>query len=170
MSVATDLRKRGETALTDARKPLYAVVGAGELAFSQARTQLKDLPADVQAKIEDLRNEAKARFDELKTRGEQLQGKAESTAKGVANPGVVKSAIDAYVKQAKDLYDGLAVRGQQVVVKVVPGIKADLDKAESKAVSLLDKAGHEADEVADKVAADAKKPTRRTPRKAAAAK
>ena len=55
MSLTTDVRKYGETvleqgkqALDEARKPWYAAVGAGDLAYDQIQQQLTQLPAEVQ--------------------------------------------------------------------------------------------------------------------------
>jgi hypothetical protein len=95
MAITDEVRKYGETvleqgkvALDEARKPLYAVVGAGE----QAVGQLVQLPAEVQARLRSAR---------------QLDPAAVRTAVG--------NAAGAYGTYARETYDSLAHRGELVV-------------------------------------------------------
>jgi heparin binding hemagglutinin HbhA len=95
----TDVRKYGETvleqgraALDEARKPLFAAVGATNLAFDQLRTQLRDLPAETQEQLRKLQDRA-----------------------GTLDRAKVRKTVEEYAEQARDTYGTLARRGEQVV-------------------------------------------------------
>jgi predicted DNA-binding protein len=99
MPTGTDVRKYGETvleqgraALDEARKPLFAAVGATNLAFDQLRTQLRDLPADTQEQLRKLQDRA-----------------------GTLDRTKVRKAVEEYAEQARDTYVTLARRGEKVV-------------------------------------------------------
>jgi hypothetical protein len=103
MPTGTDMKKYGETvleqgkvALGEARKPLFAAVGATNLAFDQLRSQLKDLPAETQ--------------EQLKRLQERLHGGA-----GPMDRARVRKAVEEYAGQARETYATLAKRGEQVV-------------------------------------------------------
>lgn len=95
----TDARKYSETvleqgraALDEARKPLFAAVGATNLAFDQLRTQLRDLPAETQEQLRKLQDRA-----------------------GTLDRAKVRKAVEEYAEQARDTYVTLARRGEKVV-------------------------------------------------------
>jgi len=99
MPTGTDVKKYGETVLEqgkaafdEARKPLFAAVGATNLAFDQLRAQLRDLPAETQEQLR------------------KLQGRA-----GTLDRAKVRKAVEEYAEQARDTYVTLARRGEKVV-------------------------------------------------------
>jgi heparin binding hemagglutinin HbhA len=103
MPTSTDVKKYGETvleqgkvAISEARKPLLAAVGATNLALDQLRAQLKDLPAETQ--------------EQLKRLQDRLQDRA-ATLDRVR----VRKAVEEYAEQARETYDTLAKRGERVV-------------------------------------------------------
>ena len=128
--------------LDDARKPLYAVVGAGNLVLAQAG-QLRDLPADTQtavdirvrevrSRIEDLRGDLWQRLAELRSRAGSLQGRG-------LNRTELRSMLERYLEVARETYHDLADRGEKVVTEAAnrPAVRRVLDRAEG----LLDRAG-----------------------------
>lgn len=140
MSINTDVHTQGETVVVEGkatlnpRKPLYAVVGAGDLAVAQ----LKELPAETQAVVDSqvkkaqallasIREELKSRLAALQARTSQLQDKAEGL-----KPNELKATVDGYVDRAKEAYTDLATRGEKVLTKVSdrPGVKRVLGHAE----------------------------------------
>lgn len=109
MPATTDVRKYRETvleqskvALGEARKPLYAAVGATNLAFDQLRSQLKELPA-----LKDLPAETQ---EQLKRLQERLQERT-----GTLDRARVRKAVEDYAEQARETYTTLAKRGERVV-------------------------------------------------------
>jgi heparin binding hemagglutinin HbhA len=183
-----DVRKtvdQGRARLDEARKPLYAVVGAGDLAVHQ----LRELPAETQAALdermrhvrslmEELRADLKVRITQLRDRAGQMPGRASDTAgRAFVPPAELRSRVEAYLGRAKEVYDDLAVRGAKVVTKVSdqPAVKTVIDRAES----LLDRGQGAVSEAAQSVsdsaeavseATEPKTTTRRAPRKTTAAK
>ena len=122
MPITTDVRKYGETVLEqgkvvleEARKPWYAAVGAGELAYGQ----LTQLPAEVQARLRKL--QTGAGLDPAHARA------AVQTATGKA-----LGAYGAYAGQARETYETLAERGETVVRRLrrSPEIKSAFDRVE----------------------------------------
>lgn len=107
-SAGAALLEQGRAAMgemtTDARKPLLAVVGAGELAVSQLREQLGDLhdwPAGTQAHVRRLSD----RVAGLGARVRDL------------DPSAVRANVETYLTQARSLYESLAERGEQVIAR-----------------------------------------------------
>jgi hypothetical protein len=159
MPITDDVRKYGETvleqgkvALEEARKPWYAAVGAGELAYGQLQAQLAQLPAEVQARLR-----------KLQTNGKQL------------DPAVVREAVEnataeglkaygTYAAQAKETYETLAHRGELVVRRLrrSPEVAETFEKAQE----LVADAGQTVAAAEDKVT----KPGRPVTRKPAAPK
>jgi hypothetical protein len=127
MPITDDVRKVGGTvleqskvALDEARKPWYAAVGAGELAYGQLQTQLTQLPAEVQARLRKLQAvpghlEPAALRDAVET----------ATAQGLRTYG-------AYAQQARETYESLAHRGELVVRRLrrAPEVKSAFDAVE----------------------------------------
>jgi heparin binding hemagglutinin HbhA len=120
MPITDDVRKYGETvreqgkvALEEVRKPWYAAVGAGELAYGQLHAQLSQLPTEVQA-----------RLHKLQDGGKQIDAAAVRSA--------VESAAETYAAQAKETYETLAHRGELVVRRLrrSPEVRSSFDKAE----------------------------------------
>jgi hypothetical protein len=140
---------QGRAVLEDARKPLYAVVGAGNLVLEQA-SQLRDLPGDTQSavdsrvkdvrsRIEDLRADLHQRLAELRTRAESLQGRTLNRAE-------LRSVLERYLDLARETYHDLAERGEKVVREASdrPAVRRVLDRAEG----LLDRTGDTAEAAA----------------------
>jgi hypothetical protein len=127
MSISTDVRKYGETvleqgkvALDEARKPWYAAVGAGELAYGQLQAQLTQLPTEVQARLRALQS-VPGQLDAAQLRG--VVGTAAEQARGTA---------ELYATQARETYESLAHRGELVVRRLrrSPEVKSAFEKAE----------------------------------------
>ena len=99
MPITDDVRKYGETvreqgkvALEEVRKPWYAAVGAGELAYGQLQAQLSQLPTEVQARLR-----------KLQDGGQQIDAAAVRSA--------VESAAETYAATGQgDLRDARAPR------------------------------------------------------------
>jgi len=189
MPITNDVRKAREAVveqskvvLEDARKPLYAVVGAGDLAVSRTASQLRDLPAEYQSavdtrvkqvrtRLEDLRADVTTRIADLRSRAATLQGKAnDSASRAVVTPTELRSRVEGYLGKAKEVYEDLAVRGEKVVTKVSdrPAVKRVIDRAETL-FDRTEEAAHDAAEtVADATAPKA--PARKTTARKASTK
>jgi heparin binding hemagglutinin HbhA len=127
MPITDDVRKYGETvleqgkvALDEARKPWYAAVGAGDLAYGQLQQQLTQLPAEVQARIRKL--QSGGRPLDAATLRTAVENAAEQAA----------GAYGTYSAQAKETYATLAHRGELVVRRLrrSPQVKETFGKAE----------------------------------------
>jgi len=118
--ITTDVRKYGETvleqgkvALDEARKPWFAAVGAGELAYGQ----LSQLPTEVQARLRKLQTEA--------VNLDPKDAVQIATGKAIG-------AYGQYAAQAKETYESLAHRGELVVRRLrrSPEVRSAFDRAE----------------------------------------
>ena len=167
MPITPDVRKAREAVvdqskavLEDARKPLYAVVGAGDLAVTRTASQLRDLPAETQSvvdtrvkqvrtRIEDLRADVKTRITELRGKATELQGKATDTAGKTFKPSELKSRVESYLGKAREVYEDLAVRGEKILTRVSdrPAVKNVIDRAEN----LFDRSGDAVEDAAGNV-------------------
>jgi hypothetical protein len=116
MPTGTDVKKYGETvleqgkaALDEARKPLFAAVGATNLAFDQLRAQLRDLPADTQEQLRKLQDRA-----------------------GTLDRAKVRKVVEDYADQARETYVTLARRGEKVVrqLRRDPRVRNAFDQTE----------------------------------------
>ena len=83
--------------VSEATKPLFAVVGVADLAIEQA----KDVPADVTARV----NKVQARLSEVPAQVKTL-------------PTQVKTLSDDFTEKATDLYAALTVRGERLVTQI----------------------------------------------------
>ena len=120
MPITDDVRKyggtvleQGKVALDEARKPWYAAVGAGELAYGQLSQQLTQLPAEVQARVRRLQT-VPAQLDPAAVRG------------------AVETATAQGLTQARETYESLAHRGELVVRRLrrSPEVKETFGKAQ----------------------------------------
>jgi len=199
MPITTDVRRavdQSRAVLEDARKPLYAVVGAGDLAVSRTASQLRDLPAETQsavddrvrlvrARLEDLRSDVKVRIAELRStvtelrgRATELQGKASDTAgRAFVTPSELRSRVETYLGKAREVYEDLAARGEKVVTKVSdrPAVKSVIGRAETlfdRAEGAVSDAAASVSDTAEAVsdATAPKAPARKAPARKAAAK
>jgi histone H3/H4 len=108
------LVEQGRAALGEARRPLLAVVGAGDLAVRQLREQLRDLPRQAPVR-------------RLSERAADLQGRVRSL-----NSAAVRETVEAYVSQVRSTYQDLAERGEEVLARsrartTQPGVRGALD-------------------------------------------
>lgn len=115
MSVTTEVKKYADTArgqfseqLAEARKPLFAVVGAGDVAVEQAR----ELPAEVKA--------LRSRLEDLPEQVKALRGRVEDTATQLGG-------------SASSLYSELTVRGERVYTSLRGSEAKPAQKAQAKA-------------------------------------
>jgi hypothetical protein len=117
MPITDDVRKVGGTVLDEARKPWYAAVGAGELAYGQLQTQLTQLPTEVQARLRKLQSGA----DPAAVRA----AVETATAQGLRTYGF-------YAQQARETYESLAHRGELVVRRLrrSPEVRSAFDAVE----------------------------------------
>jgi hypothetical protein len=138
MSVMSDVRTYADTALdqgksyasaagSDARQLAFAVVGVGEIALSAVNKRVERIPAQAQ--------------------------KAVAEARGLT-PTSARSAVDAYVTQARNVIGSLAEHGEKVVQQLRTDPRVESAKAKA------DLAGADVAELARK------EPARRTERKA----
>ncbi len=120
MPITDDVRKYGGTVLDEARKPWYAAVGAGELAYGQLSQQLTQLPAEVQARVR-----------KLQTVPEKLDPTAVREVVETATSQSMK-VYGFYTTQAKETYESLAHRGELVVRRLrrSPEVKETFGKAQ----------------------------------------
>lgn len=159
MPITTDVRKYGETvleqgkvALDEARKPWYAAVGAGELAYGQLQQQLTQLPVEVQTRLRKLQENA-GQLDAA-----QLRDAVEAAAEQA------REAAGTVATQARETYESLAHRGELVVRRLrrSPEVRGAFDKAEE----LVSEAGETIGKAEEKVT----RPGRTTTRKPATAR
>ena len=127
MPITDDVRKyggtvleQGKVALDEARKPWYAAVGAGELAYGQLQAQLTQLPTEVQTRIRRLQT-VPTQLDPTVVR----DAVETATAQGLRTYGF-------YANQAKETYESLAHRGELVVRRLrrSPEVRETFDKAQ----------------------------------------
>jgi hypothetical protein len=138
MPITDDVRKYGETvleqgkaALDEVRKPWYAAVGAGELAYGQLHEQLSQLPSEVEARIR-----------KLQSSGAQVD--AATVRSAVEN---AAGTYGTYAAQAREAYESLAHRGELVVRRLrrSPEVRSAFDRVEN-AVADAGKAVSKAEE------------------------
>jgi phage shock protein A len=148
MSINTDVRKYGEVAVTEARKPWLAAVGATDLAYGQIRKQLDELPAELR-------------------RVREGATKLDVRSAATTATGQVREVAEAYVSTAREAYETLAHRGDLVVRRIRrrPEVREAFAKTE-QALSDAEKTVAQAEE---KVTRPTRKtaPRKTTPRKTA---
>jgi ElaB/YqjD/DUF883 family membrane-anchored ribosome-binding protein len=163
MPATTDFRKYGETlreqsktAIEEARKPLFAAVGATNYAFDQLRTQLREWPSDTQARVKKLSDDAQAQLRQLRERSSGVK----------LDPAQVRKAFEDAAEQARDRYETFTSRGEKIVEQLRrdPKVKHLFGDAEQ--------AVREAEEVVtgEPAQAPAPKATKTTARRAPAKK
>jgi exonuclease VII small subunit len=152
MPITDEVRKaretvleQGKVALEEARKPWFAAVGAGELAYGQ----LSQLPTEVQARVR-----------KLQADGRQLD--AATVRSAVEN---AAGAYEAYATQVREAYETLAHRGELVVRRLrrSPEVVETFEKAED----VVAEAGNAVAKAEEKVTrpgpAATRKPVAKTP-------
>jgi heparin binding hemagglutinin HbhA len=118
MPASTDVRKytdtvfeQGKAALGEARKPFLAWVGATDLAYDRLRAQLKELPAETQARVRKLQERAQGGPPTLDP--VQVTARVRQAVESYATQ--AREAYDGYREQAREQYDTLSHRGELVV-------------------------------------------------------
>jgi hypothetical protein len=115
MPATTDFRKYGETireqsrtAIEEARKPLFAAVGATNYAIDQLRAQLREWPTETQARVKKLSDDAQTQFRSLRERSGGVK----------LDPAQVRKAFEDAAEQARDRYETFTSRGEQIVAQL----------------------------------------------------
>lgn len=166
------------SALEQARTPLYAALGAGELATekvvsaarrarSEATGQTDTVQtrlAELQALLAELPVRARTRLNELPAELNELRGKLE--------PHELRELVDVYRRSLQELYGRLAVRGEHVYGKLAtePRVKKAVGRIEHAAGAAevrVEQFVGEARTVADDVLGRVSRRTRSTGEKAA---
>lgn len=176
-------RKQAADMLSQARTPLYAVLGAGDLATEAVRDYVAkaraDAADDVQTRVVDLQTrlvELQDRLVEVRTQVRTKVGELPDVAelRGRLEPAELRAALENYVQSLQDLYEKLATRGevavdklrkQPQVSKAIVTVENVADEAEGRVGKLVD----DAREIADDVLGRVGRSTRSTGEKAARA-
>ena len=90
--------------VSEATKPLFAVVGVADLAIEQA----KDVPADVTARV----TKVSARLSEVPAQVKELPGQVKTLR------GEVETRVSTATEKATDLYTQLTIRGERLVTQI----------------------------------------------------
>ena len=104
--------------------PLYAIAGAGDLAVEKFRAVSEDVTTrfaklDQKALQSSLQTELTKRQAELSKRLEVLAAEAKTVpAKLRELPAVAQAGLTTVLGQAEEVYDDLAVRGQEIVGRI----------------------------------------------------
>lgn len=156
----SNARRPATAALEQARTPLYAVLGAGELASEAVReyvakaraeaggqtrdvqTMVGDLPArlaELQTRLGEVRNQVRtrvgARVGELPEEVAGLRGRLE--------PGELRHALESYAQSLHELYERLAVRGEAAVARLreQPRVRHAIGRIEDAADTTEERVG-----------------------------
>jgi heparin binding hemagglutinin HbhA len=166
----TDVKKYGETvleqgkaAIDEVRKPWFAAVGATSLAYVQLRDQLSELPAGTQERLRKLQERAVELPAETQERLKKWQELAGERIDPALVSEKVRHAFEDYAAQAKETYESLAQRGEQVVRTLRRDPRVTTAFAETE--ELVERAE---ELVTEKPVTPAKAAGRTTPRKAPA--
>lgn len=117
--------------MTTLANPLYAVVGAGDLALAQFNEAVASLRERTEAATED----AQARFEKAKVRFNELPDEVPAGFEEFKNKFTadeVKEQVDAYVALATSFYNGLAERGETALerLRTQPLVAENIERAE----------------------------------------
>jgi heparin binding hemagglutinin HbhA len=170
-------RKQATVAVTDAleqaRTPLFAVLGAGDLAteavrdyVTKARGEATDQAKDVQARVTELQTKLSELQDRLVEVRAQVRTKVGELPDDVAElrgrfePAELRGALESYVQSLQDVYEKLAARGetaadklrkQPKVKQAIDRVEATADTAEVRVGKIVDEAREIADDVLGRV-------------------
>lgn len=151
LPTAQDVKKVGKQmtdALEQARGPLYAVLGAGDLAteavrdyLAKARTEAGGQAKDVQTRVSDLQlrlTELQDRLGEVRTQVRtQVRTRVNELPEELRKLDAVelRHALENYVQSLQDLYERLATRGETTLDKIrqQPQVKKAVDRVEDVA-------------------------------------
>lgn len=164
MATIDDVRKAGEqaravmtNAVEQARTPLLAAIGAGDLA-TQA--------------VLDAVNKARDRFAERAEQARAAVDDLPGEVRGRMEPGELRKLVDQYTEAAQRLYVHLSEQGEQTVARLrsQPQVKRaveQFDQAAQAAQQRAESAVGDARELADEVLGRVSRRTRSTGEKAA---
>jgi len=192
LPTATDVkkaRKQATVAVTDAleqaRTPLYAVVGAGDLATEAVRDYVTKARTDATGQAKDAQtrmNELQAKLTELQDRLVEVRAQVRTKVgelpddvvelRGRLEPSELRHALENYSQSLQELYEKLATRGETTVEKLrkQPKVKKAIDRVEGAADNAEDRVGkfvEDARGLADDVLGRVTRRTRSTGEKAA---
>jgi heparin binding hemagglutinin HbhA len=186
LPTAQDVKKATEAA----RTPLYAVLGAGDLATEAVRDYVTKVRADAKGQANEVRTDVQTRVNDLQTRLNELQdrlvevraqvrtkvGELPDVAelRGKLEPAELRHAVENYAQSLQDLYEKLATRGETAMDKLrkQPRVAQAIDRVEEAADTAEDRVGkfvEDARELADDVLGRVSRRTRSTGEKAAVA-
>jgi hypothetical protein len=124
-SAASEEAKRFAERLVElTRKQAFALLGAGELAFTALTKRAEGLSADARSGAEKVASSVDSLQDLAQAYAADLRGKSEKAvadAKGLKPSEGAKAArqvVDAYVEQAKTVLDVLSERGEKVAARL----------------------------------------------------
>ncbi|MFZ0833966.1 MAG: heparin-binding hemagglutinin [Mycobacterium sp.] len=185
---------RNNPTVEDLKAPLFAAVGAADLALER----VNEIVAALRDRAEDARSESRTRVEETRGRITKLQDELPERAqelRGRLSGDELRKAAEGYREQATDLYNDLVARGEAALerLRTQPGFeerRAQAEKRFSETVELTQEAlgnvatqtravgeraakliGREAPQKAQKKAVPAKKAAKKAePAKKAAAK
>jgi heparin binding hemagglutinin HbhA len=184
MPITSDVRKAGEAVvyqgkavLEESRKPLYAVLGAGDLAVARATAQLRELPAETQAALNASVKQARTRLEDLRadvtSRLGELRQRTSEVPTLVQSPAELRGKVETYVGKALEFYAEMTRRGEEVATRLqargAQGVATTASRFE-KAAAAVDAAVEDTAEEVEKTAAKTATSKRRSAgaRKAAA--
>lgn len=172
-------------AIEQARTPLYAVLGAGDLAseavrdyLTKARTDATGQAKDVQARL----NELQARLTDLQDRLVEVRSQVRTRVtelpdevaglRGKLDADQLRHALENYAQSLQSVYERLAARGESTVdnLRQKPQVKTVIDRVEDVADSTEVRVGkfvEDARELAYDVLGRISRRTRSTGEKAA---
>ena len=123
-----------EGAVGQARQPLLAALGAGDLAAQAVKDTLVRIRTELDKRAESARADLPSDLNELR---EQLE------------PGELRKRLDAYTQSAVKLYDYLAERGEGALERIQS--QPQVQRARTQAEAAQEKVGEVADDVLGKV-------------------
>jgi heparin binding hemagglutinin HbhA len=187
LPTAEDVKKATQAA----RTPLYAVLGAGDLAteavreyVTKVRTETRGQAKDAQTRVNDRVNELQAKVSELQDRLVEVRAQVRTKVgtlpddvaelRGKLEPAELRHAVESYAQSLQEVYERLAARGESTLDKLrkQPRVAQAIDRVEEVADTAEDRVGkivEDARELADDVLGRVSRRARSTGEKAAVA-
>ncbi len=122
--------------------PIYAAVGAGDLAFKQVneviaqlRERTETATEQAHARLEETRTTAQTRIEEARERISALPEEVPSNIdelRAKCTPEELRKVAEAYIEVATNIYNSLAERGEETVgrLRTTPAVGEQLSRAE----------------------------------------
>lgn len=187
LPTAQDVRKARKQATEAARTPLYAVIGAGDLATEAVREYVTKARGDatgqakgVQSRVDDLQ----ARLVQLQDRLVEVRAQVRTKVgelpddvaelRGKLEPAELRHALEGYTQSLQELYERLATRGETALdrLRKQPRVQDAIERVEEAADTAEDRVGklvEDARELADDVLGRVSRRTRSVGEKTAIA-